>query len=282
MARENQTTQYKSLIESVAGPERTPEEVSEFRWSGFNTLEPQSVMDHKSMIYPEMLERTLGKASEYPALESRKQASVKFGRAPMPPSFNLPAVFSVYINRVGASPQSLVAAVGLLVSIVDEHKHQPIPSLAAEDCQSLTYARDKLLDIVGEDENHFLTPLINFIDNLIKIHDEEFNPATRMGLLSQETDDSDHTDAATLKPHRPEKVGRPTTLPRLKLADLLSQETDDSDHTDAATLKPHRPEKVGRPTTLPRLKLADLLSQETDDSASGEVDTGPAVGNEVW
>ena len=282
MSRESQTTPNISLIESVAGLEHTPEDVSELLWSGFNTLEPQSVMDHKSTVYPEIFERTLEKVSEYSALESVKKASVKFGTAPMPPSFNLPAVFSVYINKVGAFPQSVVAAVGLLVSIVSEHKHQPVHSLTAEDYQSLTNAQDKLLDIVGEDENHFLTPLINFIGNLIKIHDEEFNPTTQMDLLSQETDASDHTDAATLKPHRPEKVGRPATLPRLKLADLLSQETDASDHTDAATLKPHRPEKVGRPATLPRLKLADLLSQETDDSASGEVDTGPAVGNEVW
>ena len=49
-----------------------------------------------------------------------------------------------------------------------------------------------------------------------------------------------------------------------------------------AVLKPHRPEKTGRPANLPRLKLADLLVQEPAQADSGEIDTGPAVGHEVW
>ncbi len=228
-----------------------------------------------------MLERTFENTSKYPLHEPQKRASVKFNVVPVPQSFNFPAVFSVYLSKVGASPQFLVAAIEMLVSIVGEDEHQSVTSLTSNDYQRLTKVQNKLTAIVGADENHLLTPLINFIGNLIKIHDEESNLSTQTDLLAQETDDSEHTDAAPLKPHRPEKVGRPATLPRLKLADLLSQETDDPEQTDAVTLKPHRPEKVGRPATLPRLKLADLLSKETDDSASGEIDTGPAVGNEV-
>ena len=282
MSHESQTERCELLMASLAEFGRASEDTSGLRWSDLNVLEVQSAPRHKPTIYPEMLGRAFEDTSEYPLHESQKRASVKFNLAPMPQSFNLPAVFSVYINKVGASPQSLIAAVDMLVSIIGENKHQPITLLTSDDYQRLTNAQDKLIAIVGEDENHLLTPLINFIGNLIKIHDEESNPSAQTDLLSQETDNPEHTNAATLKPHRPERVGRPAKLPRLKLADLLSQETDDPEHTNTATLKPHRPERVGRPAKLPRLKLADLLSQETDDPAPDEVNTGPAVGNEVW
>ena len=48
------------------------------------------------------------------------------------------------------------------------------------------------------------------------------------------------------------------------------------------SLKPHRSEPVGRPAGLPPVKLADLLAEEPDNADSGEIDTGPAVGKEVW
>ena len=245
MARESQTEQYRSLMAPIADAEfeRDSEDTSKLHWSDLNIPEIQSAQRHKPAIYPEILGRTFENISEYPLHEPQKRGSVKFNIAPMPQSFNLPAVFSVYLNRVGASPQSLVAVIEMLVSIVGENEHQSIISLTSNDYQRLTKVQDKLRAIVGEDENHFLTPLINFIGNLIKIHDEKSNLSTQ--------------------------------------TDMLSQETDQPKHTNTATPKPHRPEKVGRPTTLPRLKLANLLSQETDEPASGEIDTGPAVGNEV-
>lgn len=92
-------------------------------------------------------------------------------------------------------------------------------------------------------------------------------------------------DLGTPKPHRPEKVGRPANLPRLKLSDLLAQNTDTTGSNDAAStssFRQHRPEKVGRPATLPRLKLADFLAKEADDTDAEEIDTGPPVGNEIW
>ena len=46
-------------------------------------------------------------------------------------------------------------------------------------------------------------------------------------------------------------------------------------------LMPHRPENLGRPVGLPPLKLAELLAQEPDSPDSEEINTGPAVGNEV-
>ena len=88
-----------------------------------------------------------------------------------------------------------------------------------------------------------------------------------------------------LKPHRPECAGRPMGIPPVKLADLLAEETDNAEQHEAGNStppKPHRLEHVGRPAGLPPVKLADLLAEETDNADSGEIDTGPAVGQEIW
>ena len=88
-----------------------------------------------------------------------------------------------------------------------------------------------------------------------------------------------------LKPHRPECGGRPAGLPPVKLANLLAEEPDNTeqDKIGNSTLpKPHRPECVGRPAGLPPVKLANLLAEEPDNADSGEIDTGAAVGSEVW
>ena len=47
------------------------------------------------------------------------------------------------------------------------------------------------------------------------------------------------------------------------------------------SLKPDRPEPIGRPAGLPLVKLADLLAEEPENADSGEIDTGPAVGREI-
>ena len=36
------------------------------------------------------------------------------------------------------------------------------------------------------------------------------------------------------------------------------------------------------PVTEPRYNLADLLAQVTEENLHREIDTGPAVGNEIW
>ena len=41
-------------------------------------------------------------------------------------------------------------------------------------------------------------------------------------------------------------------------------------------------ELVIAPVTPPDLKLDDLLAQVTEENLHGEIDTGPAVGGEVW
>ena len=199
-----------------------------------------------------------------------------------PAEYQKPAPGSLIPKTVGSS-QSLAVAVGTLVDVVGRNESQLLVSLSPNDYQQLVGALETLTAIVGEDKNHFLTPLMDSIDTLIKkceteieeSGEEEFGMKVRNQSLGY----------GMPRRHRAEKVGHPSTLPRVKLADLLAQETDitGSDNAvSAAPFKRHRAEKVGRPSTLPRVKLADLLSQETDDTASEEVDTGPPVGNEVW
>ena len=99
-----------------------------------------------------------------------------------------------------------------------------------------------------------------------------------------ETDVSEIEADENLTPHRPENLGRPSGLPPLKLAELLAQEPDNTQHNEVAvpsSLTPHRPENLGRPSGLPPLKLAELLAQEPENTDSEEINTGPAVGNEV-
>ena len=46
--------------------------------------------------------------------------------------------------------------------------------------------------------------------------------------------------------------------------------------------KSHRPERVRGPLKPPKYTLKELVDQITEDNIHEEVDTGPAVGNEVW
>ena len=196
--------------------------------------------------------------------------------------YQKPAPGSLIPKTVGAS-QSIVAAVSALVGVVGRNESQLLASLQPNDYQQLIEALETLTAIVGENENHLLTPLMDSIDTLIEKcradieegNEEEFGMKVRDYTLNPDMP----------KPHRPEKVGRPASRPRMRLTDLLAQNADvagSGDVVNEAPFKPHRPEKVGRPASRPRVKLADLLAQETDDTASEEVDTGPPVGNEVW
>jgi hypothetical protein len=117
----------------------------------------------------------------------------------------------------------------------------------------------------------------------VNSYKEEFdvkvqNECLETGVSSGETD-------ASLQPHSPECVGRPAELPPVKLTDLLTEEPDNTEQDEAVNptpSHPHRPECVGRPAGLPPIKLTDLLTEEPDNAESAEIDTGAAVGNEVW
>jgi hypothetical protein len=55
--------------------------------------------------------------------------------------------------------------VDTLVNITED---QLLTTLTKNDYQELVAVLDKLIDVVGEDENHFLAPLMEFIGNLIE------------------------------------------------------------------------------------------------------------------
>ena len=74
--------------------------------------------------------------------------------------------------KVSSPFQSLAATVDTLVEINED---QFLTSLTDEDRQRLVAALDKLIDVVGEDESHFLAPLMHFIGNLIEKYEEEMD-----------------------------------------------------------------------------------------------------------
>ena len=199
-----------------------------------------------------------------------------------PAEYQKPASSSLSPKTIGAS-QSLAVAVGTLVDIVGRNESQLLVSLKPDDYQQLVGALETLTAAVGENKNHLLTPLMDSIDTLIEKCRTQIEEGNEEGFGMKVQNQP--VGSGMPKPHRSEKVGRPATLPRVKLAELLERDADitGSDDTEnVAPFKPHRSERVGRPATLPRVKLAELLAQETDDTASEEVDTGPPVGNEVW
>lgn len=265
MSRESQTEQYRSLIASIANAEskRASEDTRRLRWPDFNIFETQSAPRHKSTIDPEMLRSAFENINEYPPFESQKQAPVKFESSPMLQDFDLLAALSVFVAKAGGSSRYLVGVVEGLAEIVSENEDHLVASLTIDDYQRLAAARDKLINVVGEDENHFLTPLIDFITNLIRNCDQESNPST----------EKQHHPA-----RRRKRKSSAANRSRVKLADLLPQDTA---NVNVSSLKPRRPEHVGRPANRPRVKLSDLLSREAEHVTSREVDPEMPMDNEV-
>ncbi|MYB92395.1 hypothetical protein F4Y43_00880 [Candidatus Poribacteria bacterium] len=224
--------------------------------------ETQSVPHRKPTIHLETLKSTFENINEHLPFESQKQAPVKFDPSPMLQNFDLLAVRSVFVAKAGGSSRPLVTVVEALVEIVSKNVDQLADSLTIDDCQRLAAAREKLIDTVGEDENHFLTLLIDFITNLIKNHEEESNSLNE-------------------KQHRSARRKRKTSAanrPRVKLTDLLPQDTQ---NVNTSSLKPRRPEHVGRPVNRPRVKLSDLLSREAEHIATREADHEMQMDDEV-
>lgn len=127
----------------------------------------------------------------------QKQASVRFGSSPVPQGFEtimslaalgisgaqwrgtaqfalamLLGALSDSEAKISSPAQSLAATVDMLVEINED---QLLTSLTDEDRQRLVAAVDKLIDVVGEDENHFLAPLMHFIGNLIEKYEGEID-----------------------------------------------------------------------------------------------------------
>lgn len=269
MVHENQTVRNKSRIAFVTNFPRKSEDECKSRWFDFNTSETQSILHQKPTAHWDEFISTLKKGGEFTTPIPQQQAPVKS---------DLTASHSVSISKVETLPQSIDAIVDRLIVLIGEDENHLSPTWTEDDFQRLVSARNKLKNAAGNNENHPFVPLIDFIANLIKNSDKV------AGLLSHETEKRRNTaNAVAHQLHRLEKTGCPAMLPHLKLADLLKQEIDDRRNTaNSGAHQLHRLEKTGRPATLSRLKLSDLLAEEVDDNASEEADTGKAVGNEIW
>ena len=102
--------------------------------------------------------------------------------------------------------------------------------------------------------------------------------------------DAPNASVKTVVPNRsiPEEAYTPRKVkkPANTLSDLLAQIPDDtSQDEEAETVVPNRsiPEEAYSPANVskPTYTLEDLIAQITEDNLHDEVDTGPAVGNEV-
>ena len=125
----------------------------------------------------------------------QKQASVRFSSAPGPQGFEtIMSLAALGISGVqwrgtaqfalamllgllsdseakASSPSQLIAAT--VDTLVEINEDQFPTTLTDEDRQRLVASLDKLIDVVGEDENHFLAPLMHFIGNLIEKYEEQ-------------------------------------------------------------------------------------------------------------
>ena len=106
------------------------------------------------------------------ALGAQEQAPVKFSSSPIQQSSETTASAAprFYATREVNRFQLLIAAVDTLVNITED---QLLTTLTENDYQELVTALDKLIDVVGEDENHFLAPLMHFVGNLIAKYEEQ-------------------------------------------------------------------------------------------------------------
>ena len=102
----------------------------------------------------------------------QEQVPVKFSSPPMQEisETTTSAALRFYATREVNRFQLLIAAVDTLVNITED---QLLTTLTENDYQELVAALDKLIDFVGEDENHFLDPLMHFIGNLIAKYEEQ-------------------------------------------------------------------------------------------------------------
>ena len=263
MPRESQTERSRSLIASITELGYVSKDTDRLSLFDLSIPEAQSVSSRKTTTHPEMLKSAFENINEHLPFESQKQVPVKFDPSPMLQNFDLLAERSVFVAKVGGSSQSLVTVVEALVEIVGESVNQLAASLTIDDCQRLAAARDKLINVVDKNENHFLTALIDFITNIIKNHEKESNPSV----------EKQHRLV-----HRPKRDTSTVNRSRAKLADMLPQDTE---NVNTSSLKPRRPEHVGRPANRPRVKLSDLLSREAEHITTREADPEMQMDNEV-
>ena len=127
-----------------------------------------------------MLMATLSKLENAGSLSGfgdQKQISLRLGLAPIHQSYEtlmslatLGFFAAASLLKPDSAAQSLAATVDALIGIDEE---QFLASLTDDDYERLVASLDKLIDVVGENENHHLAPLKDFIGKLIEKYKEE-------------------------------------------------------------------------------------------------------------
>ena len=111
-------------------------------------------------------------SAELSGFGTQKRVFVRFGSSPIQQSYE--TILSLVILGIFLKPdsvtQSLTAAVDTLVN---EAEDQFLDSLTDNDYKRLVESSNKIASVIGENENNFLAPLMDFIDNLIKKHKEK-------------------------------------------------------------------------------------------------------------
>ena len=75
-----------------------------------------------------------------------------------------------------SSPQSLAAALEVLIHAVGTYKDVNIPTVTEDDYEHLVVLLGELTDVVRDDENHILAPLMKFAILLIEKYDHTQMP----------------------------------------------------------------------------------------------------------
>ena len=132
------------------------------------------------------------------ALGVQEQAPVKFSSSPIQQSSETTSVVAVlrnYATQEVSRFQLLIAVVDSLVNVTED---QLLTTLTNDDYQRLFVALDKLIEVVGESENHLLAPLMHFIGKLIEKYEETPNVTHQYESLDREEVENEWRDGLPL------------------------------------------------------------------------------------
>lgn len=86
------------------------------------------------------------------------------------------ARFGVFSREADINPLPVVTALKALIAIVSPNETRLVNSLTESHYQQLVTVLDGLIDVVGEDEDHILASLMDFIGTLIEHYEDEHVP----------------------------------------------------------------------------------------------------------
>ncbi len=113
-------------------------------------------------------------SAELSGFGAQKRVFVRFGSSPIHQSYE--TILSLVIHGIFLKQDSVTQSLTTAVdTLVNEAEDQLLDSLTGNDYKRLVESSNKIASVIGENENNFLAPLMDFIDNLIKKHEEEPN-----------------------------------------------------------------------------------------------------------